>query len=165
LHRLGGDRNANRILKDLSPFLNCVRMAEKVYYLNAEGRERVDAPKAYKKTNQVEHYLMRNTLYISRGCPSTWKAEVKLAVKGEVSVIADAIYTMAGAYHIIEVDHTQKMIANRNKLAKYRKLIELGVFEKPPRFIWITTTEYRRKQLTKMCEGLNATIYTTDDFN
>ncbi|NYV67083.1 replication-relaxation family protein [Bacillus sp. Gen3] len=163
LHGLGGVRNANRILKELEPFLNCVRRSENVYYLNTEGRERVDAARPLNKTMQVDHYLMRNSLYIALGCPSTWRTEVKLAVQNEVSVIADAIYTMAGAYHIVEVDHMQKMTANRVKIQKYRKLIDLGVFSKPPRFIWITTTEYRRKQLTRYCEGLNVRVYTTDD--
>ncbi len=108
---------------------------------------------------------MRNSLYLAHGCPSTWKSEVKLAVKNEVTVIADAIFTMAGRYYICEVDNAQKMNENRAKLAKYRRLFELGVFERSPKFIWITTTEYRRKQLAKICEGFDARIYTRGDFD
>ncbi|WP_102271324.1 replication-relaxation family protein [Cytobacillus massiliigabonensis] len=165
LHRLGGDRNANRILSDMSDYLNTVRLGENIYYLNATGRERVGASKVLKKTHQITHHLMRNSLYLAHGCPSTWKSEVKLAVKNEVTVIADAIFTMAGRYYICEVDNAQKMNENRAKLAKYRRLFELGVFERSPKFIWITTTEYRRKQLAKICEGFDARIYTRGDFD
>jgi hypothetical protein len=165
LHRLGGVRNANRVLNEMSDYLNTVRLDENVYYLNAAGRDRVGATKVLKKTHQVTHHLMRNSLYLAHGCPSTWKIEVKLSVKGEVTVIADALFTMAGRYFICEVDNTQKMSENRAKVEKYRRLIELGVFEKAPKLIWITTTEYRRKQLAKLCEGLDVTVYLASDFN
>ncbi|MCA1029207.1 replication-relaxation family protein [Cytobacillus kochii] len=164
LHRLGGTRNANRILKDLSDYLNVVRLNENIYYLNAEGRQRVGANKVLKKTNQIIHHLMRNSVYISYGCPTTWKNEVKLIVKDEISIIADAIFKVANTYHIIEVDHLQKMSVNREKIRKYKRLIDLGVFEKPPKFIWITTTHYRKKQLMELSEGLQVLIYLQDDF-
>lgn len=165
MHRLGGDRNANRILNEMSDYLNTVRLGEKVYYLNAEGRERVRATKVLKKTHQITHHLMRNSLFIAHGCPTTWKNEVKLTVKGEVSVVTDAVFNMAGTFHICEVDHTQKMSVNRVKVEKYRKLIDLGVFEKQPKFIWITTTEYRRKKLLALCEGLLVRVFLANDLN
>lgn len=164
LHRLGGVRNANRILSELSEYVSTVRHRENVYYLNKEGRERVGCERILKKTHQVEHYLMRNQLFIALGCPATWRNEVRLSVKGEVSVVADAVFTMAGTFNIIEVDCTQKMSVNRLKIAKYRRLIELGVFEKPPKLIWITQTEYRKKQLLALCEGLKVTVYLSKDF-
>ncbi len=83
-----------------------------------------------------------------------------MKVNGDAAVIADAIYTEGGRYVIIEIDNTQKMATNREKIAKYKRLIALNVFEKAPYFIWLTTTEYRRKELTKLCDGLNARILT-----
>lgn len=160
LHRLGSVRNANRILSDLRPYLNVIKRAEYVYTLNAEGRRRIGASATQMRATQVDHHLMRNQLYIALGCPSTWRAEVRLKVNGEVSVIADAVYTKDGRYVIIEVDNTQKMAVNRGKVAKYKRLLALNVFEKKPYFIWLTTTEYRRKELTKMCDGMNARILT-----
>lgn len=165
LHRLGGIRNTNRVLKDLSDYLNVVRLNENVYYLNAEGRQRVGATKVLKKTNQIMHHLMRNSIYISSGCPATWKSEIKLTVKNEVTVIADAIYSMSNVFHIIEVDHQQKMNVNKDKIQKYKKLIELDVFEKAPKFVWITTTEYKRKQLLSFSNGLQVRIYLADELN
>lgn len=86
-------------------------------------------------------------------------------IKGIVSIIADALFTDNGRYHIVEVDYEQKMSANRIKMQKYRKLMECNVFEKKPKFIWYTTTEYRRKQLQKLCEGLDCNIFTVTDFH
>ncbi|MEH6943665.1 replication-relaxation family protein [Bacillus sp. JJ722] len=165
LHRLGGERNANRILGDMSQYLNSVRLHEKVYYLNSEGRALVGCEKVFKKTGQIRHYLLRNALYIAYGCPSTWRNEVKLSVPNEVTVIPDALFESDGRYVIVEVDCTQKMAVNREKVRRYRQLIALNVFKKPPAFIWITETDYRQKQLTKLCEGLQVRVHLAKDFN
>src|SRR5690606_31507183 len=125
LHKLGSVRNANRILSDLRPYLNVIKRAEYVYSLNAEGRRRIGAKPTQMRISQVDHHLMRNQLYIALGCPSSWRAEVRLKVGREVSMIADAIYTLDGRYVIIEIDNTQKMAENRAKIAKYQKLIEM----------------------------------------
>jgi hypothetical protein len=148
----------------MSEYISSFKDGENIYYLNQEGRERVNSKKILKKTTQARHYIMRNTLYIAHGCPSTWKNEMELEVKGKVRVLADAIFTLANQYHIVEVDHTQKMIKNRGKVERYRQLIKLGVFEKQPKFIWITTTELRRKQLLQLCEGLQVKVYTIKEF-
>ncbi len=165
LHDLGGDRNASRVMKGIEEYVSSFRDGEKVYYLNKEGRERIGSKKILKRSNQFRHYIMRNDIYIAYECPKAWKQEVKMNVKGIVSIIADALFTDNGRYHIVEVDHEQKMSANRIKMQKYRKLMECNVFEKPPKFIWYTTTEYRRKQLQKLCEGLDCNIFTVTDFH
>lgn len=149
----------------MSEYVNCFRDGENIYYLNEEGRERVGSTKVLKKTTQARHYIMRNTLFIAFGCPTTWKNEVKLEIKGQVSVICDALFMMNKQYQLIEVDNTQKMVNNRNKIERYRKLFEVVAFEKRPKLIWITTTELRRKQLEKACEGLEVKVYTMKDFH
>lgn len=165
LHRLGGLRNANRILSDMSPYLNSVRLHENVYYLSAEGRELIGCERIYKKTAQIRHYLLRNAVYIAHGCPSTWRNEIKLSIPKSIAIVADAIYTQDGRYVIVEVDVTQKMAANREKIAKYKELLRLGAFKKPPQFVWITETPYRQAQLEKLCEGLDCRVYQAEDFN
>lgn len=149
----------------MEQYLNSFRDGENIYYLNKEGRERVNATRVLKKTTQARHYIMRNSLYIAYDCPSTWKNEIKFEVPKQVRVIADAYFIKDKRYHIVEVDHTQKMAKNKNKVERYRKLMELGVFEEPPLFIWITTTELRSKQLTELCEGLDIQIFTVKDFH
>ncbi|MGD7051404.1 replication-relaxation family protein [Sutcliffiella horikoshii] len=165
MHDLKSTRTANHILKEMEPYLSHFRDGENIYYLNKEGRERVNAKKVLKKTVQARHYIMRNSIYIAFGCPSTWKNEMKLEVPNKVKVISDALFMKNKVRHIVEVDHTQKMSKNRDKVERYRKLIELGVFDKQPKVIWITTTELRRKQLTDLCQGLDVQIFTVNDFH
>jgi len=167
LHELGSSRNASRIMKQLETdgLVNSFRDNEKVYYLSREGRERVGCKKQRKKTTTARHYIMRNSIYIAFDSPETWKNEQRLIVKDAgIKIVADAIFKQDGRFMIVEVDHTQKMTANRTKVDKYRKLVELGVFEKPPLFVWMTTTEHRRKQITKLCEGLDVQVFTVRDF-
>jgi hypothetical protein len=165
LHELGSARNTSRVMKSLEPFVAKFLDGEAVYYLTKEGRERTGAKKVRKRTIQARHFIMRNDLYIAFGCPSTWKNEVKLEVKGVVSTVADALFTQDGRYYIVEVDHQQKMSANKAKIAKYRKMLELGVFKTPPVFVWITTTEYKRKQLMQLCEGLDVKVFLASEFH
>ncbi|MGD6832596.1 replication-relaxation family protein [Sutcliffiella halmapala] len=165
IHNLNSIRTANHVLKEMEQYLSSFRDGENIYYLNKEGREKVNAKKALKKTVQARHYIMRNSIYIAFGCPSTWKNEMKLEVKGKVKVIADAIFMRDKKRHIVEVDHTQKMSKNRDKIDRYKQLMQLNVFDVPPKFIWITTTEYRRKQIAELCEGLDFQIFTVEDFH
>jgi hypothetical protein len=154
-------------MSDLKPYVSHFRDGENVYYLNAEGRDRVNATKVRKKTIQATHFVMRNSIYIAYDSPSSWKNEIRLGFKEDKTtrVVCDALFQRDGRFHIVEADHTQKMSKNRIKIAKYRRLIELGFFQAQPLFIWITTTEFRRKQLATLLEGLNHQIFTINDFH
>ncbi len=164
LHDLGSDRNAQRVLQQLSPYVSSFKDGENIYYLNKEGRERVNSKRVLKKTTQSRHYIMRNELYIQSGCPQSWKNEMKLEVPNKVKLIADAYFIRKKQYHLIEVDHLQKMIKNKSKIERYMQLFSYNVFDIPPKLIWITTTELRRKQLIKLCEGLDVKVFTIQDF-
>lgn len=150
----------------MKSYVSSFRDGENIYYLNKEGRERVNSKKVLKRTTQARHYIMRNSIYIAYGSPSTWKNEIRIGIKEVLgsTVVCDAIFKQDRSYFIVEVDHTQKMTKNRTKIDRYKKLMELGYFDKEPFFIWITTTEYRRKELLKMCDGINVQVFTINDF-
>ena len=164
LHRLGQARNASRVMKQLEDYVSTFLDGEMVYYLNAKGRERVNCTKVRKRNDRARHAVMRNYLYIAYGCPATWRNEMVLKVEDVVSVTCDAYFIRDNRYHIIEVDNTQPMAENRKKIEKYRKLLDLNVFPKPPLFIWLTKTEYRKKQLQALCKELDSVIFTITDF-
>ncbi|WP_342666981.1 replication-relaxation family protein [Priestia koreensis] len=164
IHNLGGERNAQKVLKSMEEYLNSFREGETVYYLSKAGAERVDFKGNVKKTTTARHYIMRNALYIAFNQPDTWKNEVKMRVKEVATIICDATFTIGKQRYIVEIDHEQKMVANRKKLEKYCRLVDAGVFEIPPIFLWMTTTEYRQKQLIKMHEGLDSQIFILSDF-
>lgn len=154
----------------MEEYISVIRNGEYIYYLNAKGRELVNCDKIRKSTGNIEHYIMRNYIYIMCHCPDSWKNEIRFksignTKKDTVICVADAYFKHGDAYVLVEVDNTQKMNKNKIKIQNYKTLKERGAFGSMiPNFIWITTTEYRRKELIKLCEGLSAHIYTLSDF-
>ena len=49
LHDLGSARNASRILQHMNNYVSSFRDGENIYYLNKDGRERVNSKKVLKK--------------------------------------------------------------------------------------------------------------------
>jgi Replication-relaxation len=163
LHNLGGVRNANKVLRSLAPWVHSYREGyDTIYYLNALGRDAVGSQKVLKKTQFVNHVIMRNEFYIYAGRPTDWKAEVKIK-DGQLTVICDAMFKGRNKYHFLEVDCTQKMVQNKVKAQSYhemylRKNIEKKLSHFPP-LIWLTTSHVRKKQLEKLCEGMPCHVY------
>lgn len=168
LHDLKSDRNAYRVINQLSGHLNYFNdEGRKVYYLNKKGREAVSSDKIRRKLTSAKHYIMRNDLYIHLGKPNNWKNEIRIkyqSSKNKITVVADA-YFSTNKYHLIEIDNMQKMQKNKIKIEKYRRLIEHNVFKSMPTLIWVTTTKYRQGALIDLCDGLDASVYLSTDFN
>lgn len=162
LHNLGKTRNAQRVISDMSEYTSSFTNDRKnIYYLNKDGRERVGAVKVRKKTAMVNHYLMRNDLYIAFGRPSTWKNEMNIAIPNtKVSIVADSVFIANKTHHFVEADFKQSMTKNTAKIKRYRQLYDIN-----PNFvlIWITTTPYKKQKLASLCEGLNVQVYLWDD--
>lgn len=170
IHNLKSDRNAQRVLKQMSDYLSVFRDGEHIYYLNSVGRALVNCDKIRKRTGNVQHYIMRNYLYIAFNCPASWRNEMRIRSEGKakketVVCIADALFKEGDRYVVVEVDNTQTMKRNQAKIERYRVLKQRGAFGMiAPKFVWITTTEHRRRELTKLCEGLNVQVFTINDF-
>lgn len=166
LHDLKSNRNAYRVLKQLEPYLNTFKDdGINVYYLNKKGREAVNCSKVRKKTTTVQHYLMRNNLYIQLGKPNSWRNEIRMKYESgndKITIVADAHYS-TNKHHLIEIDNVQKMNKNRIKIEKYRRLIEKGAFKGMPELIWVTNTPYRQELLQELCDGLDCKIYLKGD--
>lgn len=162
---LGTIRNTNRVLSGLSDYLSVVRDGfMSIYYLNSVGREYVDCDKIRKKGGHIRHIIMRNESWLFFRCPQDWKNEVKIS-NGTISVISDAVFTQNGFHHFLEVDHTQTMKENRQKIERYKNLLESLVmqFGYYPTLIWLTTTKHRREQIERFSSGLKVKVYTIDD--
>lgn len=163
--KLGTSRNTNYVLRKLSEYLNVIRNGyQSIYYLNKDGREYVDCEKVRKKNSNVQHIVMRNDFWLYLKCPSDWRNEIKISNQ-EIAIVTDAVFTLNGFYHFLEVDNLQSMKENKTKIKRYRGLLESLVkqFGYYPTIVWLTTTEHRRKQLEKSCEGLKVKVYTVDD--
>lgn len=166
--KLGSIRNANRVLLEMSDYLQSVRDGyESVYYLNKEGRAYVECDKIRKKGGHVVHTIMRNDFWSYIGCPYDWQNEIKIS-DGKTTIVCDAMYKKSNIQHFLEVDHKKSMKENRLKVAKYMALYNAGLITKSvghfPAVVWLTTTELRRKQLQDACKELpGAKVYTTID--
>lgn len=173
IHNLKSDRNAQRVLKQMEEYLHVMKDGQNIYYLNANGRFLVDCKKIRRSTGNIQHFIMRNYIYIAYHYPSTWRNEIRIKSEGEtkkdtVVNVADAMFKQGDAYTIVEVDNTQKMRKNKLKIEKYRILKERGAFGMlAPKFVWITTTEYKRNELLALNKekGLDCTVFTVKDFN
>lgn len=167
MHNLGKVRNANRILKELSPYLSNYRDEKTtIYYLNKLGREYVNSKKVRRKNSFVNHVLLRNDFYIFVGYPTEWKNEMRVRDEKN-AVICDAWFKKDGKYQFLEVDRMQKMKENKSKIKQYKGLFEneglVNHFGYFPKINWVTTTELRRKQLKELCDGLPCEVYTIND--
>lgn len=169
---LGKVCNANRVLRNLSVYLMSIRDGyQSIYYLSKEGREYVDCDKIRKKGSQVQHILMRNQFWLFYKCPKDWKNEMKIKddSTGKEILRCDAMFTRNGFRHFLEVDNLQSMKENRDKITRYKSIVDNFVkqFGYYPTLIWLTTTEHRRKQLEKACECLKmkVKVYTITDIN
>lgn len=166
--RLGKTRNTNRVLSDLSPYLVKIRDGyQSIYYLSKDGKDYVGCEKIRKKSSHVQHTIMRNEVWMFYGFPPDWKSEVKVT-DGKTTLVTDAMFMKHLQYHFLEVDNTQTMKENRNKIARYKELKDNGLIAQKlghfPTLVWITTTELRRKQLEEACKPMSSfKVYTLTD--
>ena len=167
IHDLGGVRNTNRILKNLSPYVNSFLDKQNVYYLNKQGAERIGyTKKLLTQSMNYEHTIMRNELYIYFNQPKHWIPEFPVEWSKN-KLIADVFFKGKEKYYFAEIDNTQSMADNLKKLDKYRDLKQSQLVQKKighfPKLLWVTKSEVRKKRLEKHCKGLEYEIYLLND--
>lgn len=168
LHNLKSDRNACRVLKNMEPYLNKVKIRENVYYLNKTGRDMISSQNILNKNMQIEHTIMRNQLYIYFGCPDIWTVEKKAYVNDKFYLQSDVLFK-TDVWKFAEIDRMQKMIENEKKIKKYAELKETNAMQNAnkyfPQLVFVTTTEDRRRKLIKLCDNHNLSniVLTIDD--
>lgn len=165
LHSLGGSRNTTRILSDMAAYLSSFREGELVYYLNATGRKEIGSTTARRRTPHVAHMLLRNEVYIAYR-PEQWREEYTLKWDAN-AIVSDALFSVDGAYTLLEVDRTQSMAENERKIRLYRELHDTGRWQAKngafPEILYVTTTEHRRNRLIALLDGMKARVITVGD--
>jgi hypothetical protein len=165
LHELKSTRNTNRILNDMKEYLNYMPfLLSRAYYLSKQGRDRIGSTKQRSKTMQIDHYIMRNETYLYFDKPSTWRNEPE--IPKPVRMFPDATFEKNRHIYLIEIDNKQNMTENIEKIKKYKKLKEYGISGKDGKFptlIWITSNDVRKKRIMKLCEGLEAQVFTYEE--
>ncbi|MBT2577465.1 replication-relaxation family protein [Bacillus sp. ISL-8] len=173
IHDMGGIRNANRILKDLNPYVNStVYKKEHVYYLNKQGRALFDDTEKVVPTIRLAHSLMRNEAWLYLFCPDDWQIEAPIRYKvndHKKTIIPDVKYRDSDEIlNAVEIDRTQMMNVNSEKMNKYG---EFTVYYKNkyngkvPIVHFFTLTPYRQKTLEQFAvqQGVYAKVYVVSE--
>ncbi|HDR3902683.1 TPA: replication-relaxation family protein [Bacillus cereus] len=169
IHDLGGIRNANRILKGLSSFVNStVYKKEHVYYLNKKGRELFDDNEKVIPNSRLAHSLMRNEAWLYLFCPDDWQIEAPIRYKvndRKKTIISDVKFRDDdGILNAVEIDRKQTMNINAEKMNRYG---EFTVYYKKkyngkvPVIHFFTLTMHRQKTLEQFAvqQGVYAKVY------
>ncbi|MCI1574750.1 MAG: replication-relaxation family protein [Weizmannia coagulans] len=176
IHNLGTGRNALEVLKRMGDYLHVKRHAPRnnvnVYYLNQKGRDLIGSEKERKYTLEIEHFLMRNDMYIHYGCPDDFQIERDVAFQSGLTqkiIRPDARFTKDGVIHFLEVDRTQNMTANKKKIATYAELSPLIAiqYKKCPIIIFYTSIAARKDTIEKLCRAakLNVDVKVPQEIN
>jgi hypothetical protein len=142
-----------------------------VYYLNKKGRDLIGSENEVSWTLQLEHYLMRNDLFIHYGCPKSWVIEKKVSYgtvgTKEHYVIPDARFKNEhNIWTFIEVDRIQTMSENRKKIERYAELSPIMQSQgQKPTIVFYTLRSSRKEKLNALCKeaGLDCVIYTQEE--
>lgn len=165
INKLGGDRNARRILLEMERegLIKSVRYDKKIYYISNKGNDYIGKGNSRLNKKEIQHVLMRNDLYIKLGMPSTWKKEAQIIVNDEIVIISDARYQIGDKYYFIEIDYKRSMKANEEKIKKYKEVFDLieQEFNYKPLLIWYTISDVRKERLARWCRkyDVNFKIY------
>lgn len=173
LHNLKSDRNACKVLSQMRCYVNSFRDVQNIFYLNKKGAQLIDAKgEARQKITNVKHYLMRTDAFIHFGKPEKWAKEAPFRINS-LSCVPDVTFSqlVLGNHRVclLEIDNTQKMVVNRQKMQTYAKMKETNIFQLThgyfPAIYWVTCTEYRKKQLTEIAQsiGLKSIVLSWDD--
>lgn len=164
INKLGGDRNAQRILARMEKekLILATRLEKKIYYLSNKGKQIIGSNQGQLNKKEVVHVLMRNDLFIKLEMPDDWKKERPVKWGGN-KLIPDATFKKSGEYHFVEVDNQQTMATNIDKIKKYKDLSRMlfKQYNHHPTVIWYAASDLRKKKIKDICEkhGLKFVVY------
>jgi hypothetical protein len=112
-------------------------------------------------------------MYLYYNRPSDWKIEHELKINPTglsntpKYIRPDAQFTRNGIYHFLEIDRTQSMQENKNKILLYAEL-DAAIqkqFGHHPIIIFYTLTPLRRDHLKAICKQhhLTCEVYSKED--
>lgn len=157
IEELGGDRNAQRLLRRMEKdrTLSAIRREQKIFYLSNRGKERIGSNQSKLERNKIKHTIMLNDLYIKLGMPSDWKTEAVIRADDKTLLISDALYRKGSDNFVfIEIDNVQTMRSNYDKIKRYKDLSRRIYSQHKTHLllIWYTLSGTRRDKLAKACE-------------
>ncbi|HDR5694384.1 TPA: replication-relaxation family protein [Bacillus anthracis] len=173
VHNMGGIRNANRILGDLKPYVNkTMQGKEYVYYLNKEGHAMFGDDGKVVSRGKLAHALLRNEAWLHLFCPDDWQIETDIRYiknKEKMKIVPDVKFRdEENILHAVEVDRSQKMKVNEEKIKKYEEFTQIYKQKhngKMPVIHFFTVTKYREKKLEELAAKYDvlASVYVIEE--
>lgn len=136
------------------------REHELIWYLSKKGLQQINSNNQVKYVkNNIYHYIMRNQVYVHYR-PRKWQTEksIQFGSSKEDIIRPDAIMETDKIY-FVEIDHTQSMKINRDKIEKYKQIKGLANFT----LMFITISEYRQKELRGIIENMKSEVLLYND--
>jgi Replication-relaxation len=164
IHNLKSDRNALKVLGEMKEYLHVKpspeRSNENIYYLNKNGCEYVGQNEERRWVQSVEHYLMRNDLFIHYQQPNPFNIEPEIVLREGMTqkiIKPDATFIRDNQYYFLEVDRTQKMNENKKKLESYAELFPLikSTLKQTPILVFYTLSHIRKDKISGWCNEMN----------
>ncbi|MFY0163509.1 replication-relaxation family protein [Bacillus anthracis] len=157
VHEMGGIRNANRIMNDLSIYTSkVIHNKEYVYYLNQSGHKLFGEGKVVHHS-KMSHAILRNEAWLYLFCPDDWQVETEIRYikdNKKKKIIPDVKFRDEDRIlHAVEIDRTQKMVVNDEKLKCYEELTKIYKQKyngKVPVIHFFTITKYREMKLEQL---------------
>ena len=158
VHDMGGIRNANRIMGDLKPYVSkAMQGKEYVYYLNKEGHAMFGEDDKVVSRGKLAHALLRNEAWLHLFCPDDWQIETDIRYiknKEKKKIVPDVKFRdEENILHAVEVDRSQKMKVNEEKLKNYEEFTQIYKQKhngKMPVIHFFTVTKYREMRLEEL---------------
>ncbi|TBX88511.1 hypothetical protein E0M29_19025 [Bacillus cereus] len=173
VHNMGGIRNANRILGDLKPYVNkTMQGKEYVYYLNKEGHAMFGDDGKVVSRGKLAHALLRNEAWLHLFCPDDWQIETDIRYiknKEKMKIVPNVKFRdEENILHAVEVDRSQKMKVNEEKIKKYEEFTQIYKQKhngKMPVIHFFTVTKYREKKLEELAAKYDvlASVYVIEE--
>jgi hypothetical protein len=91
--------------------------------------------------------------------------EYKIKIDKEHTITPDVYYRKSGKEYFLEVDRTQLMQVNKDKIKLYASLKETKKFKDFPVVVFVTLTEHRFNKLRSLLNNakLKNEVYMTKD--
>jgi hypothetical protein len=139
------------------------RYNENVYYLNQNGCELIGQKEERRWVQSVEHYLMRNDLFIYYEQPTPFDIEPEITIREGMTqkiIKPDATFIKESRYHFLEVDRTQKMLENKKKIDHYTQLFPLiqSKYNQTPLLVFYTHSPIRKEKIIRWCKQSNLPV-------
>ncbi|WP_255260348.1 replication-relaxation family protein [Bacillus cereus] len=133
--------------------------------LKEEGHALFEDDGKVVSRGKLGHALLRNEAWLQLFCPDNWQIETNIRYiknKEKKKIVPDVKFRdEEGILHAVEVDRSQKMKVNEEKIKKYEELTQIYKQKhngKVPVIHFFTVTKYRENKLEELAANYDVFV-------